>query len=406
MFAGFKRAATPKSLGVVLVAAAIGCTTVTVQKDPGPHNHGIRYWRPKPYLFIGPYGGPQPTPNPAPPLSPNTGKGVSGGGAASDPTGQGSSQSPGATQLQDNIIKVSMEIKYLPDYNEEYSIRLRPGIGLGSLSLNLQDGWNLTSVNMQTDQKLPELLTAIGGLLPKLPGASTGGGGPTKGGAGLGGAGDEGQPFLVVDARPDVPLGFYEPIIATEPTGRKSLFGWRYVGFMPFAGCPVTPCIESQVVTCSEADLYGIVATPTSIKFARLSEIQNPTSNQNWPYRYKKYDQPPYENGIAPPPAPPAGSSTDNQDSDGKRATNALIDAGVIQNTKADQLRVTTTPITPKQGVDLEGVVGNNARLVRCDVKDDPNVYYVAIQGIERPKVFKPTTPGYAKIQQADPTRR
>lgn len=229
---------THKAALAALFVVAAGCTTVVVKKDPCKLDRGIRYWRPKPYLFIGPYGGQQSTATPAPTGQSNQNSNSTGGGGptASKTNPSTGNQGQGAVQLADsNFIKVSMEIKYLPDYNEEYSIKLRPGIGTGSLGITLQDGWNLTSVNMQTDQKLPELISSIGGLIGAVTGkgGAAGGGstGTTKGGGGAGG-----DMYVIVDTRPDVPLGFYEPIIATDPNGRKSMFGWRYVGFLPFAG--------------------------------------------------------------------------------------------------------------------------------------------------------------------------
>jgi hypothetical protein len=87
----------------------------------------------------------------------------------------------------------------------------------------------------------------------------------------MGGGGDD--LFVIMDARPDLPLRFYEPIIATDPNGFKSLFGWRYVGSAPSAGCPATPCVQPKTITCEPGDLWGIVATPRSLKFSLISDI-------------------------------------------------------------------------------------------------------------------------------------
>jgi hypothetical protein len=163
-----------------------------------------------------------------------------------------------------------MDIKYLPDYNEEYSIKLRPGLGVGSLQMQLQDGWNLTSVGMQTDQQTAQILGAVASIISAVRGGGAPAGGPSKTAVPKYGAME-----LCVEAQRDVPLGFYEPVIATDPHGRKCLFGWRYVGFMPFTGCPVEPCVQPNVVTCSPDELWGIIATSNSIKFQRLSDIRD-----------------------------------------------------------------------------------------------------------------------------------
>lgn len=281
--------------GVVLLAAAVGCTRVVVHKDPGPHDHGFRYWRPKPYLFIGP-------------LAPDEKKpagdaGGSGGdqGVRRDTTEIGADGKPKVTHVETvSSIKIAMQIKYLPDYNEEYSVKLKAGIGIGKLDIKLEDGWNLTSVGVQTDQQLPQLITAFGSLLS----AATGGGAKgkvTKEGTFVIDTQYTSKDLYIIDTRPDVPLGFYEPIIATDPHGKKSLFGWRYVGFMPFAGCPVQACVQPKAVTCETSDLWGIVATPTSIKFARLTDIESGAN----PYQYRNFEQ------RAGHPAPPPGQTPD-----------------------------------------------------------------------------------------------
>jgi hypothetical protein len=282
----------------------VGCTTVVVKKDPGPHDWGVRYYRPKPYLYIGPVAQPQPQQQQAKdsqsqhtPTHQSTDE-----TAKTDPSASSGKASESGTLTDNNFIKVAIELKYLPDYNEEYSIKLRPGIGTGTLGFSLADGWNLTNINMQTDQKLPELI----GSIAQLFGAGAGGGtsgGVKRGGGGVGQDQSRSDLNVIVDTRPDVPLGFYEAVIATDPTGRKSLFGWRYVGFMPFTGCPIQPCVETKTVVCGPKDLWGLVATPNSIKFQPLGEIEAGPM-KNWPYKYKSVKLPDdaEENSDAPPP--------------------------------------------------------------------------------------------------------
>src|ERR1700730_2478304 len=81
-----------------LVCVVAGCSTVKVLKDPGPNSTGIRFYRPKPYLFVTP----------------------------ADPTGR----------------MVKLKLEYLPDYNEEYQIKVS-----GKTKVALKDGWNLVGVN-------------------------------------------------------------------------------------------------------------------------------------------------------------------------------------------------------------------------------------------------------------------
>lgn len=114
-----------------------------VRKDPGPDDTGIRYYRPKPYLFIGPgaatkdSGSDSKTPPP---------KSVEPASYAADAATPDHTPKPA-------LLPILMRIEYLPDYSDEYSINMTPGLGIAQLGVNLDHGWNLTSVNAKTDQK-------------------------------------------------------------------------------------------------------------------------------------------------------------------------------------------------------------------------------------------------------------
>src|SRR5262245_40595565 len=102
----------------------LGCTTVVVHKNPKDCDRGIRYWRPKPYLFIGPAG----SPDQANPKAPDPPSDEKKNPAAVAPTAAMPAKANGEPAAENLFMKVAMEIKYLPDYNEEYSIRLKPGL--------------------------------------------------------------------------------------------------------------------------------------------------------------------------------------------------------------------------------------------------------------------------------------
>lgn len=55
-------------------------------------------------------------------------------------------------------------IIYLPDFDSPTYVKLRPGLGSTDLKLSLERGI-LTSYGITTDTKIPETITAIGGLL-------------------------------------------------------------------------------------------------------------------------------------------------------------------------------------------------------------------------------------------------
>lgn len=196
---------------VAIAAVTCGCNPRTViRKDPGPHDKGVRFYRPKPYLL----------------LSPLEEKDVAGNITASRE-------------------KVKITLEWLPDFSEEYSIDVRPGLGSNNTSISLEHGWNLTQLNVTIDSQVDENLSAVGGLVGAAAPLFSMKGAEAQG--------------MVVPAT-NVPLGYYEAVLGRDMDGKKRLYGWRYLGFVPYAHCP----IESTGVECrpcddGSLDLYGLV---------------------------------------------------------------------------------------------------------------------------------------------------
>jgi hypothetical protein len=68
--------------------------------------------------------------------------------------------------------KVSCEAKiiWLPDRSEEYAISMNSGLwGSSSAKPQLQDGWNLTSLDASADSKTAEVLNGFAAVLKSLP---------------------------------------------------------------------------------------------------------------------------------------------------------------------------------------------------------------------------------------------
>lgn len=203
---------------IVLIApillAAIGCAPrVHVTANPGPGAQGIRYYRPKPYLKVVP----------------------AEIQIAKD-----------ASRIEPGLVKITLA--YLPDFSEEYAIDVRPGLGVADVSLELEDGWNLTKVNQKFDSQTDENISAAGDLIKAVSQFV-----PTAGESA-----DEPEIEFTVPAT-DVPLGFYESVIGRGPDGRKQLYGFRYLGFLPYQTCPTVmggvdlACCGDPAVT-----LYGL----------------------------------------------------------------------------------------------------------------------------------------------------
>lgn len=206
-----------------IVTALVGCAPrVRVRKNPTDHDTGVRYYRPKPYLLI----------------TPAVETAGSGEAAVSTPSDK----------------YVTLELKYLPDFSEEYSINVSPGLGVANVEISLEEGWNLTGINQQLDSKFSENLQAVGSLIGAVA--------PK----GLIGTADEGEtpPGTVkqVVAARNIPIGFYESVIGKDGgcRGKKRLYGWRYVGFAPYNACPLdASCGGSEHIACNDGSLNGVL---------------------------------------------------------------------------------------------------------------------------------------------------
>lgn len=190
----------------IVLAMSCGCARTIVKRDPGPNDTGIRFYRPRPYLLIAP---------------------------AAAPADHG-------TDTQ--TVPVTIRLDYLPDYSEEYSIRVTPGLGQAELNATLENGWNLNSVQAKTDQRYAEIIGGVGSALAGVPVAHL-----------------DKQEMAILRAQSNVPLGYYEGVIGCNELSRKELLGWRYVGFMPFRGCPVKAGVCRDEILCQEGTMYALL---------------------------------------------------------------------------------------------------------------------------------------------------
>jgi hypothetical protein len=190
-------------LAVLLVIhCCSGCVPRTlVKKNPGPDDCGVRFYRPKPYLMV------KPAVN-------KNGEPIEG--------------------------YVTIEPTTLPDFSEEYSIHIRSGLGSNETSITLEDGWKLTGLNVDVDSQTDENLRAVAEIAKGIP---TGG--------------DFGASHRVEVRGMNVPLGLYESVIDHDGC-QKRLYGFRYVGFLPFSGCPVEMS-GCHGASCDEGAMYGLV---------------------------------------------------------------------------------------------------------------------------------------------------
>lgn len=185
-------------------------------RHPGSQDTGIRYYRPKPYLFVKP-------------LTDSDGLPVGG--------------------------YVNLETVMLPDLDEEYSIHIRSGLGINKTSVKLENGWNLTQLNVDIDSQVDESLKSVAAMMEAIPGLTAGG---------------KSDPQMVVRAT-NVPLGLYESVISCSPDCTKRLLGFRYIGFMPYTTSHFEACsLDEQ--RCGDGPLYGLVMENGAMLFRPLYE--------------------------------------------------------------------------------------------------------------------------------------
>lgn len=141
--------ACARALLICAIAAATGCAHLTFQ-SAAVHNEpwyqrwfaesdGIHYYRPKPYVLI---------------------------------TETQATKDTGAS--------CGVDIKYLPDYSQEYVIVPHYWIGSVALKPTLADGWNLTNLDSTVDTKVPETLNAFAALMTAVPKGAVAAAAPSK----------------------------------------------------------------------------------------------------------------------------------------------------------------------------------------------------------------------------------
>ncbi|WP_153555917.1 hypothetical protein [Roseimaritima sediminicola] len=219
------RFALHAAMMIALCCLAAGCTPrVVVRANPDQSDTGIRFYRPKPYLKIEPAE------------------------VAVDRN---------QTTLVPGMVRISLV--YMPDFSEEYSIDVRTGCGTANVGIKLEDGWNLTEISQDLDSQTDENIEAVGALVKAVGGVV-----PTA-------AGDGAQDVSFTVPARNVPIGFYESVVGRDARGCKRLYGFRYVGFLPYAGCPVDMGGHQQAC-CGDGlhPLYGLMFENQTMVFQPL----------------------------------------------------------------------------------------------------------------------------------------
>jgi hypothetical protein len=164
-------------LFIAVIPLLVGCAAVEVKKVTSESQEGIRFYRPHPYLLVTmgvppvvatdqtvtpkpSESGQSPGPTSKPGQTPGATK-TKVKGPATPPTEPGKSDAQ-STSKPDQIY---VQLIWLPDKNENYSIMTKSGLGTVNTSFTLKDGWELVQFGGNVDTKIPETLTAVTGFL-------------------------------------------------------------------------------------------------------------------------------------------------------------------------------------------------------------------------------------------------
>lgn len=227
---------------LLLFPCLSGCAPrVKVKPHPSPYDKGIRYYRPKPYLLV-------------------------------TSAGESSTTKSGEITTTPNERFVNIQLQYLPDFEEEYAIEVKSGMGIADVNIALEDGWNLTSINQKLDSQTDENLQAAASLMSSI-------GKVAATGASADASGRENAPPAFEVRATNVPLGYYESVIGRDGCGRKRLYGFRYVGFLPFQACPVA-MTGADCGNCQSTEVYGLVFDRGVMTFKSLAQIQQLPSHE------------------------------------------------------------------------------------------------------------------------------
>jgi len=228
----------PIVLWGIFIGLTGGCLPrVSVCPNPGPTTPGIRYYRPKPYLFISPAG-------------------------ETTTIEESRTKKKVTSTMSDQYVQ--MQLQWLPDFSEEYAINIRSGFGTNATELTLENGWNLTRLNTKLDSQTDENISAVADLLGSAAGILAKSDAISKAA--------RVETKTVIRAT-NVPIGYYESVIGKDACGKKQFHGWRYVGFAPFNGCPLQMG-GSECRPCQEIELYGLVFDNGAMTFKQLYRVE------------------------------------------------------------------------------------------------------------------------------------
>lgn len=96
--------------------------------------------------------------------SESSGNAPASGGAANSGKGLRS----GDVTVPDDKDHYDFKIIYLPDLDKQYGIKITKTLGTIKDTIKLEDGWKLTSLNLENDANTANIIKGVGDLIPNI----------------------------------------------------------------------------------------------------------------------------------------------------------------------------------------------------------------------------------------------
>lgn len=141
-------------IGIAGCAPTISVVPLSKTAMEESEKSGIPYYLPRPYLLITKnFNGTKQT-------TTKTKEEKKKGDEISTTTIEATAAEPALKNESDSY---SVQVIYLPDLKRRYGLNIDKGTGTFDSTITLVDGWKLTGINVKSDSKTAEIISAVGG---------------------------------------------------------------------------------------------------------------------------------------------------------------------------------------------------------------------------------------------------
>ena len=146
-------------IGIAGCAPTISVVPLSKKAMEESEKSGIPYYLPRPYLLITKnFNGSKQT-------TTKTKEEKKKGDETSTTTTEATATEP---VLKNESDSYSVQVIYLPDLKRRYGINIDKGTGTFDSIITLVDGWKLTGINVKSDSKTADIISAVGGVAKNI----------------------------------------------------------------------------------------------------------------------------------------------------------------------------------------------------------------------------------------------